>query len=78
VTKKPKKSGERLAPPHGGAIRDRRAEFARLTRQSGRDQEAERAFIESKMRLVRTDPHLSEREKKRILKELEQKLPSPP
>jgi len=51
-------SGKRPPPPHGGKIVDRRAEFERITRQSPRNVQAERAFIESKMRIVRTDPNL--------------------
>lgn len=65
-------------PPHGAAIGDRRAEFERLTRLSGRDKEAERAFIDSKLRMVRSDPNLSESEKGRILKQLKRKLRPPP
>lgn len=65
-------------PPPGGKIADRRAKFRRLTRQSGRDVEAERAFIESKMQMVRGDPNLTEEEKRSLLAELERKLPPPP
>jgi hypothetical protein len=65
-------------PPRSGKIADRRAEFERLTRQSGRDEKAERAFIESKMRMVRSDPRLTEEEKRVLLEQLEQKLPLTP
>ena len=62
-------------PPDGtSGIADRRKEFDRLTRESGRDAEAERAFIESKMAMVRTDPNLSDEEKARALEELRRKL----
>jgi hypothetical protein len=64
-------------PPRDGPIADRRAEFERLTRESGRDEKAERAFIESKMRMVRSDPNLTEEEKRVLLEELERKLPPP-
>jgi hypothetical protein len=62
-------------PPAGGAkIADRRAKFKRLSRRSPRDEEAERAFIASKMEIVRTDPNLSKEEKQRALEELKRKL----
>ena len=51
---------KRPPAPGGGKIADRRAEFERLSRQSPRDEEAERAFIEGKMEMVRTDPNLIE------------------
>ena len=70
--------GKEPPPPGGGEIADRRAEFERLTRQSERDEEAERAFIESKMRMVRSDPNLTEEEKRSALEQLERKLPPPP
>ena len=67
-------SRKRPPPPHGGKINDRRAEFERITRQSPRDSQAERAFIESKMRMVRRDPKLSDEEKQRALADLTKKL----
>jgi hypothetical protein len=70
-------SRKRPPPPHGGKIVDRRAEFERISRRSPRDLQAERAFIESKKRLVRTDPNLSDEEKQRALADLEQKLRPP-
>jgi hypothetical protein len=67
--------GKEPPPPPGGKIADRRAKFRRLTRQSGRDVEGERAFIESKMQMVRNDPNLTEEEKRALLEELSRKLP---
>src|SRR5262245_17243129 len=69
---------KRPSPPGGGKIADRRAKFERLSRQSPRDEEAERAFIEGKMEMVRTAPNLTEEEKQRALKELKRKLRPPP
>ena len=60
--------------PHGGDIADRRAEFARRSRESGRDPEAERAFVQGKLDMVRSDPKLTEEEKQRALDELRRKL----
>ena len=71
-------SKKRPPPPHGGKIDDRRAKFERITRRSPRDSQAERAFIESKMRIVRTDPKLSDEEKQRALADLAKKLRPPP
>ena len=64
-------------PPDGGHIADRRKAFERVTRKSGRDEEAERAFIEGKMALVRSHPNLSEQEKEQALAELRRKLERP-
>jgi hypothetical protein len=47
-----------------------RREFARLSRQVPRDREAERAFIENKIEMIRCDPHLSDEEKERAIAEL--------
>jgi hypothetical protein len=69
---------KRPPAPGGGKIADRRAEFERLSRQSPRDEEAERAFIEGKMEMVRTDPNLSKEEKQRALEELKRKMRPPP
>lgn len=65
-------------PPDGGDIADRRKAFARRTRESGRDEEAERAFIEGKMAMVSSDPNLTEEDKQRALDELRLKLGRPP
>jgi hypothetical protein len=56
---------------------DVRAEFERLSRQTPRDSEADRAFVESKIELIRTDPRLSEDEKKRAIEELRTRLKEP-
>ena len=53
---------------------DMREEFERMSRQTPRDPEAERAFIESKIEMVRTDPHLSPEEKERAIAELRRGL----
>jgi len=52
------------------AVKDMRAEFERMSRQVPRDPEAERAFIESKINIIRTDTHLSDAEKRRAIDEL--------
>ena len=70
--------GSKRSPaPGGGKIADRRAQFKRLSRQSPRDEEAERAFIEGKMEMVRTDPNLTKEEKQSALEELKRKLRPP-
>ena len=60
--------------PHGSGIVDRRAEFERLTRASGRDETGLRAFIEGKIALVRSAPNLTAAEKKNAIAELQRKL----
>jgi hypothetical protein len=50
-------------------------EFERLSRQVPRDPEAERAFIESKIEMIRSDPNLSQGEKERVIEELRRGLP---
>jgi len=73
-------ASKRPPSPRGGRITDRRATFERLSRRSPRNEEAERAFIEGKMNMVRTDPNLTDEEKQRALEELERLLlpPAPP
>ena len=56
------------------AVADMRAEFERLSRQVPRDPEAERAFIQNKIDMIRNDPKLSEVDKKRAIEELERGL----
>jgi hypothetical protein len=71
--------GKKSPPPapHGAGIRDRRKWFERMSRQSGRDEVAERAFIENKMEIVRTDPTLTDEQKRIALDELRRKLKPP-
>jgi hypothetical protein len=54
-------------------IGDMRAEFERLSHQMPRDAEAERAFIESKIEMIRSDPYLSDADKKRAIAELQRR-----
>jgi hypothetical protein len=64
----------RLTDPRTGnpvPVADMRAEFERLSHQVPRDPEAERAFIESKIEMIRNDPHLSQPEKERAIEELQ-------
>lgn len=51
-------------------VGDMRAEFERLSRQVPRDPEAERAFIESKIEMIRSDPHLSDADKEQAIVDL--------
>jgi hypothetical protein len=53
---------------------DLRAQFERLSRRVPRDPEAERAFLESKIAMVRGDPHLSDEEKEQAIQELRRRL----
>ena len=68
---------QRPPAPEGGDITDRREEFERLSRETPRNPEAERAFIEAKIDLVRTDPNLTEEEKARAIADLRQRLTPP-
>jgi hypothetical protein len=54
--------------------KDMREEFARISAGVGRDPEAERAFVESKIEMIRSHPTLSEAEKTAAIAELEEKL----
>jgi hypothetical protein len=54
---------------------DMRERFAR--RPADADPEAERAFIQSKLDMIRTHPTLSEDEKRAAIAELEEKLRGP-
>jgi hypothetical protein len=56
-------------------VADQRDEFELLSRQVPRDPEAERAFIESKIELIRSDQNLSKTEKERAIEELRRGLP---
>jgi len=51
-----------------------REEFARISAGVGHDPEAERAFVESKIEMIRSHPTLSEAEKTAAIAELEEKL----
>lgn len=53
---------------------DLRSEFESMSRKVPRDAEAERAFILSKIEIIRSDPHLSEDEKKRAIADLQDSL----
>ena len=57
-------------PPGGEKIVDKRAEFDRLTKLSGRDEAAERAFIENKIELIRGDPNLTPAEKEAAIRQI--------
>ena len=49
---------------------DVRAEFERLSRLTPHNPQAERAFIESKIELIRRDPNMSDAAKERAIEEL--------
>jgi hypothetical protein len=53
---------------------DMREEFARRSRDAPSDPDAERAFAESKIDMIRTHPRLSETEKAAAVAELLEKL----
>jgi hypothetical protein len=57
------------------SVGDMRAEFERLSQQVPRDPEAERAFVESKIEMIRNDPNLSQIEKERAVEQLRLHLP---
>ena len=57
-------------------VDDKRAEFERISRQQPRDAEAERAFVEGKIEMIRTDPNLSDEEKHRAIEEIRQRFHS--
>ena len=70
-------SGELIDPKTGKRVpstRDMREEFARISARSARDPEAERAFVENKIEMIRTHPTLSEAEKRAAIAELKEKL----
>ena len=67
----------RMTDPSTGdpaPVADMRAEFERLSRQTPRDPEAERAFIESKIEMIRNDPNLTEAEKEQAIELLRRGL----
>jgi hypothetical protein len=53
---------------------DVRKKFARISAEAGRNPEAERAFINSKIEMIRRHPTLSEPERSAAISELEEKL----
>ena len=53
---------------------DMRAQFEALSRQTPRDLPAERAFLDHKIELIRSDPRLSEAQKEQAIAELRQRL----
>lgn len=69
-------SGEMVHPVTGkpAPMKDMRAEFARISRHTGRDPAAERAFILSKIEMIRSHPTLSKAEKASAVAELEKWL----
>jgi hypothetical protein len=55
---------------------DKRREFEKLSEKKPSDIEAERAFLRSKIELVRLDPNLADDERTRFIKELQERLES--
>jgi hypothetical protein len=58
--------------------KDMRAEFAHLSTGRKADSEAERAFLESKIDMIRSDPTLSEAEKAAAIAEITASLSGDP
>jgi hypothetical protein len=58
--------------------RDMREEIARRSASQRGDPAAERAFVESKIEMIRTHPRLSDAEKQAAIAELEDKLNTKP
>ncbi len=66
-----------VTDPHSGErlrVGDMRAQFERLSRKVPRDPKAKKAFIENKIEIIRTDPHLSATEKERAIALLQRLL----
>jgi hypothetical protein len=59
-------------------IKDMRKRFARVSEDAGRDPEAERAFVESKIQMIRSHPTLTEPEKRAAIAEVEERLRGKP
>ena len=55
---------------------DKRKEFGKLSDEKPSDLEAERAFLRSKIELVRLDPSLHDDDKERFIKELQGRIDS--
>ncbi|ALR14204.1 hypothetical protein [Mycobacteroides saopaulense] len=67
-------SNEGSPPPPGtGPVADRRQEFEELSRRH-REGANERAYIEHKIEIVTSDPHLSAEEKAAAIAELRRAL----
>lgn len=49
---------------------DMREEFERLTQLTPHDAQGELAFIESKIAMIRSDPHLNDEEKQRAIEDV--------
>ena len=62
----------------GGPPADMREHFARLSRRSPPDPEAERAFAEGKLDMLLSDPNLTDEQKTAAIEELRQKLGDEP
>jgi hypothetical protein len=73
-------SVELIDPKTGKRVptRDMREKFARISAGAGRDPEAERAFVDNKIEMIRSHPTLSEAEKTVAIAELEEKLKGKP
>jgi hypothetical protein len=73
----PSPDSARLIDPKTGEplpTADMREEFARWSRDAPSDPDAERAFVESKIEMIRTHPTLSETEKAAAVAEVLEKL----
>ena len=67
---------QRPPAPDGGDI-PTGAEFERISHETPRNPEAERAFLEGKIDLLRSDPNLTEGEKTRAIADLRRRLTPP-
>jgi hypothetical protein len=73
----PSPDSVRLTDPKTGEplpTADMREEFARRSRNVPSDPDAERAFVESKIEMIRTHPTLGEKEKAAAVAEILEKL----
>lgn len=68
-------------PPRDGSgtpgppeIADVREQFSKVTKETPRDLDAERAFVEGKIEMIRNDPNLSDEEKAAAIEEVRAKL----
>ena len=73
-------SVEMIDPKTGKRVptMDMREKFARISAAAGRDPNAERAFIDNKIEMIRTHPTLCEAEKTAAIAELDEKLKGEP